>query len=95
MTEPDRDATDRHLELLQRYWPLMEAEYERIGALEEYSRYFTGSGGDFTENDCERWLARLKEIPSAVGFDGYCAHVGLDAEDIRRSYEELSQPTDL
>ena len=85
-------SKDQQLELLQRYWPLMQAEYERIGALEEYNRYFTGSGGEFTEADCESWLATLKAIPSGVGFDGYCAHMGLDADDIRRTHEELSRP---
>ena len=34
-------------------------------------------------------------LPSNVGFDGYCAHVGLDAEEIRRTYEELSKPPNV
>ena len=75
--------------LFRIYFPLMRAEYDRIGVTEEMDRYFTGSGGAFTEADCERELAELRAIPSGIGFDAYCERVGLDAAAIRSQHEEI------
>ena len=78
--------------LLQHYMPLIYAEYERIGIVEEMDRYFTGSGGDpVTRDRCEAELRGLRAIPSGIGFDAYCARVGMDANEIRRMNEELER----
>jgi len=72
------------LQLLQRYGPLLLAEYRRIGIADEMDRYFTGSGGDeLTSASFERELQTLRTIPSGIGFDSYCARVGLDATAIK------------
>lgn len=64
--------------------PLILAEYERIGMAAEMARYFKGSGATpVTRERCERILHELKEVPSGVGFDAYCARVGMDAKEIR------------
>jgi hypothetical protein len=88
-------VSDAKLELLQRFFPLMVVEYERIGIADEMLKYFSGSGGEFTEADCERWLTELKAIPSGLGFDDYCALVGMDAAEIRRYHEESLRPPDV
>ena len=44
---PNADAE----RLFRLYMPLMYAEYVRIGIANEMDRYFTGSGGMFTESD--------------------------------------------
>ena len=78
------------LALLKRYMPLMIAEYERIGMAAEMERYFTGSGDTpITEANCEKWLSDLRAIPSGIGFEAYCALVGMDAKEIRALYAQL------
>ena len=81
---------DATRDLMQQYMALIYAEYERIGIVEEMDRYFTGSGGGpVTRDQCEAELRGLRAIPSGIGFDAYCARVGMDANEIRRMDEEL------
>ena len=80
---------ESELTLLRRYMPLMIAEYERIGMAAEMERYFTGSGDSpITQANCEKWLRDLRAIPSGIGFDAYCARVGMDPRAIRAIYEQ-------
>jgi len=85
------------LAFLQRYTPLLIAEYERIGMAAEMERYFTGSGdAAITEANCENALRNLRAIPPGIGFDAYCARVGMDANAIRTVYaqSQLHAPPD-
>jgi hypothetical protein len=69
---------------------LFQAEYRRIGMLDEMERYFTGSGGTPTEAAFEEELASYRAVPTGAGFDAYCKQVGIDAAYVRRMYQEIN-----
>ena len=81
--------TDSERALLERFVPMMQAEYRRIGVEAEVEAFFTGSGGVPTELNLEKELATLRAIPTNAGFEAYCAAFGIDVHWLRRTHDEL------
>ena len=89
MGKSEDDATLRR-SIVDKYVPLILAEYQRIGIAAEMDLYFKGSGSTpVTPANFERSLNELRAIPSGIGFDAYCARAGMDAEAIRELHERV------
>jgi len=74
--------------LINRYWPLVEAEFARIGFRDD-DPLSLGFDRPFTPERFDALLAELRSVPSGVGKVGYLAHMGIDAAEVMR---ELKLP---
>ena len=71
-------------DLLKNYWPLLEAEFARIG-LRNGDPLTVGFAGPPTPERLDALLTELRSVPSGVGQAGFLAHRGIDAAEVMRS----------
>ena len=71
--------------LLERYVPLLEAEWRRIGISDDDARWiFGGSSHRPTEQLLSAELADLRTLPTGYGVEAFCARLGFDYHATRR-----------
>jgi hypothetical protein len=72
--------------LLERFYPLIEAELRRIGVGADDERWIhAGSDQSPTEAMLSDYLAMLRSIPTGAGVVAYCARLGFDYETAKRA----------
>ena len=77
--------TPEELALLERYFPLIEAELRRVGVSEEDQGWIhAGSDQRPTEDLLEGELRRLQSLPTAWGVRAYCQWLGFDYDQAKR-----------
>lgn len=87
---------DSLLALYEEFVPRIEAEYQRIGIASEMETYFTASGKDeLNRARFEQILMDLQAVPSGIGFDAYCARIGLDANALRELHNRILNDRDV
>ena len=83
---------DEELQLLRRYWHLWDAELDRLGlSREDQAWIHAGTDLRLTEELAEAWLAELRSLPTAMGPVAYCAHLGFDYAQAKRSAFDYTQ----
>jgi len=73
------------LNLLARYAPLLEAEWQRIGISADDARWiFGGSDQRPTEPLLAAELEDLRALPTGYGVEAFCRHRGFDYHATKR-----------